>query len=424
MRRLSFPRARIALAYNHQRSINHFSLEREKGEATMSSFDYNSVLAEMDAILKKPGEMSKADSARYDRLDKRAQDLSPENQKMRRARMAALDLELGIRTADNSGASAIENEFREYMRHGQTELLSIESRRQMTRAQGVGVPSSGGYVVPSSFADVLNRTMQKTDGLFEAAGLFESPTGNSFVYPMLDDRSQSASVVGENTTSTEQDFTVAAGVSWGVVPTWRSGMILASTEIVTDSKFDIATIVAESGGVRLARAIGKAHNSDLSSSAPVGVTCASTSAIAASELIDLVASVDPAYVAGGASFLMNLSTYASVLKLVGTSGNFMFPASTVSGDRPSLLGFPVYISPSFPSIAAGAKVASFGNHGRYLRRQVANSLTVKTFIERYATIGQVAYEVYLRADGQLLTAPDVGSPAVSQSPIKLLQMHS
>jgi len=122
---------------------------------------------------------------------------------------------------------------------------------------------------------------------------------------------------------------------------------------------------------------------------------------------------------------MNLSTYAAILKLKGTtSGDYLFPASTNAGNRPTLLGFPVYLSPAMPAMTANAKAITFGNHARFYRRQVQNALTVRVFSERYITSGQIGYESYLRVDGALMKAADYGSPAISQSPVKYLQMHS
>jgi len=54
------------------------------------------------------------------------------------------------------------------------------------------------------------------------------------------------------------------------------------------------------------------------------------------------------------------------------------------------------------AIATGEKAVSFGDHSRFVRRQVRNSLAVKVYIERYAEFGQQAYESFWRVDGNLL----------------------
>jgi len=58
-----------------------------------------------------------------------------------------------------------------------------------------------------------------------------------------------------------------------------------------------------------------------------------------------------------------------------------------------------------------------GDHSRFLRRQVRDSLQVKVLMEKFAQFGQVAYLGFLRIDGALLK----GSGPI---PVQALTMHS
>jgi HK97 family phage major capsid protein len=394
------------------------------------NLEHDALLQEASSILSKE-RLSREDTARAEQLMALADRVDPRAMELRRAKLAVEELSLGLRSEANAAAAEVEREFRQYLIHGRKELLSDKTRMEMSgavaqsRSQALGSGSTGGFIVPASFVNVLESSLIATDPIFAVATLFETETGTAFVHPEVDDQNAAATIVAENSLSVSgPDLTVVAGINWGIVPTWRSGHILASIELAQDSRFDLAGVIARASGIRLARGVGQAFITTLLSSAVAGGTAASQTAVTGDELISLVASLDAAYASSG-SFCMNLSTYAAILKLKGTtSGDYLFPASTNAGNRPTLLGFPVYLSPAMPAMTANAKAITFGNHARFYRRQVQNALTVRVFSERYITSGQIGYESYLRVDGALMKAADYGSPAISQSPVKYLQMHS
>jgi HK97 family phage major capsid protein len=128
--------------------------------------------------------------------------------------------------------------------------------------------------------------------------------------------------------------------------------------------------------------------------------------------VQLTGKVDAAYLQN-ASFLMNRATWITLMQLVGSSGNFMFPVTT---NPPTLLGFPVYFSPSMPSIAAGAQVITFGDHSKFLMREVIGSLVVRTLMELFMLNFQRGYQAFWRVDGGLLVG--------TTNPVAILAMHS
>jgi HK97 family phage major capsid protein len=68
-----------------------------------------------------------------------------------------------------------------------------------------------------------------------------------------------------------------------------------------------------------------------------------------------------------------------------------------------------------PAMTTGLKSVAYGDLSRFFRREVLGSLTVKTLVERYAEVGQIAYEASWRVDGALAKA------ANSPVPVKYLQ---
>jgi HK97 family phage major capsid protein len=381
--------------------------------------DRTSLLSQAHSILQK-NNYTKEDSSKVESLLALADSLVDKSE-LRRATMNARADELG-RPRPIVGTP--DARFSAYLRQGKSaltsdELLRIHPGNERTTviraAEGVGTGSTGGYLVPASFADRFETMLKATDPLFDLALLFETRTGSATGYPILDDTGAAAAIVGENSASSETDE-VFASLAFGACPLWRSGYVRCSNELINDSAFDIEEMVASAAAVRFARGVGAAFVATLLSSAAAGVTTASTTAIAADEIVQLTGKIDSAYLQN-ASFLMLRSTYVALLRLVGSSGNFIFPPAFDAAGRPTILGFPVYFSPSMGAMTAGLKPVTFGDHGKFVRRQVRNSLSVKVLVELYALYYQTAYEVHWRIDGGLLLSG-------SNIPVAALTMHS
>ena len=383
--------------------------------------DRTALLAEADSLLHK-SLFSKEDSARVEQLIALA-DACTDRSELRAATLAQHARELGRPVPIPSQPDA---RFTAYLRQGPS-ALSLEDRRRigiekmtppLRSSQSEGTGSAGGMLVPQSFADVYWAALKATDGLFELATVWESDTGTASPYPVLEDTSQAATVVAENAQSVDGPDLAFAKLDFPQAKTYRSGLIRATVELVQDSKFNLEALVAASAGRRMARGIGAAHTAALLSSAGLGVTAASTTAIAADEIFSLVDSVDPAYGGPNASFLMRRSTYTALLKLKGAgSGNYLFEPEFDGDGIPTLLGFKVFFSPSMGAMTAGQSPISFGDHSRFIFRVVRGSLQAKVFVEREAEFGRVLYETYWRVDGSLLKS------AVT-TPVNVLAMHA
>jgi HK97 family phage major capsid protein len=382
--------------------------------------DRNTYLSQAHQLLQKPGPFSREDSAKVEQLLAMA-DAMVDHDPIRRGAMAQRDAELG-RPARIVGTP--DARFLAYLRQGK-EALTPEERMRIhpgservpgiRAAQGVGSGSTGAYLVPSSFSDTFFSVLKATDAIFYLATPWETPTGSTSGYPILDDTANEAAVVAENTASSEVDTTFAA-LAFGLTPLWRSGYLRCSVELVNDSHFDLESLIAGAAAVRFARGIGAAFITTLLAAAAAGVTTASTTVIAADEIIKLTGTVDSAYLSD-ASFLMQRSTFITLSQLVGSSGNFLFPTAFDAAGRPLILGFPVYFSPSMGAMTAGQQPVTFGSHSHFLQRRVRNSLSIKVLVELFALYAQVGYEAHWRVDGGLLVSG-------SNIPVAALTMHS
>jgi len=375
-----------------------------------------SLLSQANEILQRPS-FSKEDGARCEQLIALADSFTDKDD-LRRETMRSRNRELGRPEPEP------DNRFMAYLRGGKEALPPPERSRihpgretsiRIDAAQGVGSGSTGGYLVPQSFSDRFESILVQTDPIFELATLFTTKNGSASPYPILDDTANSASIVAENSGSSEVEATFAV-LSFGLCPMWRSGYMRCSWELVNDTHFPLEPLIAGAAAVRFARGVGKAFITTLLAAASAGVTTASTTVIAADEIIQLTGKIDAAYLPN-ASFFMLRSTFITLSQLVGSSGNFLFPPMRDEMGRPTLLGFPVYFSPSMGAMTAGLQPVTFGDHSKFVRRQVANSLSVRTLVEIYALNGQTTYEAHWRIDGGLLVSG-------SNIPVTCLTMHS
>jgi HK97 family phage major capsid protein len=376
----------------------------------MNHEERNKLLAEASTLLKKTN-FTREDSSRVESILSLS-DRYVDTTDLKRTVMAQRDRELGRTREAADKTTPVDQEFRDYF-FAPSESMARDMAAQ--RAQSVGTDSAGGYITPQPIADRVEVMLKKTDGLFDASTLFTPPRGTAVNFPVLEDTGHSAAIVTEGSASaTGPDITFAA-VAFGRVSTYRSGIVGVSLELYQDSAYDLGNLIADSVTPAFARGVGAAFTATLLTSASSGVTAGSATVIAPDELYSLIDSVDESYQAN-ASCLMRRSTLTALRKLKTTGGgNYLFPEARDADGYPTLLGYRVYVSPSMGALSTGAKPISFGDHSKFIRRQVANSFTVRRYVERYAELGQITFEAFMRTDGGL-------AKSATTMPVKVLQM--
>ena len=300
--------------------------------------------------------------------------------------------------------------FRRYLEFGPDGI--DETRAQTT------VTSGGGYTVDEQFSRTFDTTAKQYDQLFDVSTRVVTARGGPFQYPVDNDTGQAAAIVTENSGSATNVDVVFDNVAFPKCPNWRSGMIRCPVELVQDSAFPLVTVLAGIFARRFARGVGASFVTALLAAADAAVTSASSSALTGDEVLGLVGAVDPAFMNTG-TFAMNPATLLYLQKLkASTGGSYLIESSTDAAGYPTIFGRRVYCSPSYPTVAGDAKVISFGDHTKFISREVRSSLAVKTYIERFAEYGQVAYEGHWQIQG------DLAKSGAGPLPVRLLQCHS
>lgn len=318
-------------------------------------------------------------------------------------------------SAGEQRATKYESAFNRYLRSGM-EHLDIEQRQLMienqaeARAQGIGTTTAGGFLVPPGFRAVLSEAMKAYGGLMNYANVITTSTGQPLQWPATNDTGNPGSILGENTTIAEVDFTISQRLLGAWV--YTSNLVLVSLQLLQDSAFDLDTWLPSRLGVRIGRAQANHFINGSGTTQPVGIvptaTVGATGAtgetltISYSDLINLEHSIDPAYRGPNCRYVMSDAMLKVLRKLTDQYGRPLWDPIPTVGFPATINGWPYVIDQAMPVPAANAKSLLFGDISLgYIIRQVLDVQAVR-LSERYADALQVGFFAFARADA----APD------------------
>jgi HK97 family phage major capsid protein len=303
-------------------------------------------------------------------------------------------------------------ELRSYLREGR------EARTYS--GMSVATDNAGGFFVPAGyFRDRIFNSLKAADRLFDPSVVtfFESNDGNVLSVPMEDDTETSAAIISENQQSTEGEILTVDRLQLAKAPTWRSKQIVWSMELLQDSAFPAEDVIASVLVSRFQRGIGASNVSTLLTAATSGATSAVGAIVSIDDLLNLMGSVNPSYLASPKCFwLMNFATLISILKLKDSSGRYQIHPRTDANGNILIYEKPVALCPSMPSIAVNQKSVAIGDMSRFFVRTVKNSLKLMKYSETPGLVdnGLFAFEGFMRSNSGLLV------PSGADSPIKYL----
>ena len=318
-----------------------------------------------------------------------------------------------------------QDEIREFLISGKGE------QRGMTE----GSDSAGGFLIAPdySFAQEVAQGLKTYDAIFDLADVETGDNLRPKTYPVADFTLYSDSAIAED----GQFPTLSGGVpTVSQIPLlsstvlgkpsafYRSNACPVSLELASDAYESVEVLLKQIFTLSTARGVGHdliAGSSTAPSAmpglltqAPVKVTAASATLIAAADLEALYFSVDRVYrVQPGAAWLMNDATYLAVRKLTDTTNGR--PLINIVDDRELLLGHPIGISPSMPGLVAGNKAIAFGWMKALKVRRTPSVIKRKTQVTGYIERGQILVTMHSRWASSILQP-------VTANPIALLQM--
>lgn len=271
---------------------------------------------------------------------------------------------------------------------------------------------AGGYLVANEFVRALEIAQVTFGGMLQVCDVIRTATGAEMAWPTSDDSANEGEIIGEDQDATALDPTFGQQI-WRAF-LYSSKVIKVSTSLLEDSAIDLAGELGRMIGERLGRIHNRHFTSGTGANQPRGIvtdaatgkTTASGTAITAEEVIDLIASVDPAYRVN-ARFMAHDSIFFYLRKLKDSQGRFLWDSDIRAGMPDRIWGYPTAINMSMASTVATTNVtALFGDFSKYKVRMV-NGIRLKRLEELFALRDQVGFLAFVRADGKLLT---VGNP--------------
>lgn len=332
----------------------------------------------------------------------------------------------GIAAADSTDDAPEEltekRVFDKFLRFGMSELSSEEralmSKRKNdskeVRAFAQGTGNVGGYTVPQDFRDQLEVALKAYGGMLSATDVMRTDTGAILPMPSFNYTNIVATIVGEGATGSldsSTPFGVANLGAW----TYRSPILPVSYEFLQDSAFGDG-FITQALGLSIARALNAHLTVGTGTGQPRGITIDAVSGkvgitgqtvtVIYDDLVDLIHSIDPAYRASGCQFMMADASLKVIRKLKDSQGRPIFLPGYDGLGKPmgdQVLGYDISINQDLGPMAANAKSILFGRFDKYKTR-IVKDVTLLRLVERYADNLQVAFIVFMRADGRLLDA--------------------
>jgi HK97 family phage major capsid protein len=338
--------------------------------------EIRTLTAEADAISQRTGKITEQEKTRFNFILSRISAVKSGAQADTRSRE---ELQAAAkRVVDETAPYAKPTEVRSYLLTGK----GIKESRTYT-GMNLGTDSAGGFFVPQDMSTKVWTALKQQDRLFdpEVVSFYETDHGNALTVPMTDDTGVSAVIVAENAMSAESEIGTIDRVSLGKVPTWRSKKLIASLELIQDSAFPIEDLISANAARRFSRGIGAANVATLIAGSSSGATSQAAGAVSYVDLMNLLGSVDPSYLASPKCFFaMQFSTLIALYSLKDSTGRPIFKPQTDSNGNFLLLTKPVAITPSMDALTVvTGKPIALGDFSRFLVRTVKGYPQVSIF---------------------------------------------
>ena len=286
-----------------------------------------------------------------------------------------------------------------------------EQRDLLTSSDG-----QGGAVVSQEFSGFLSESLKWFCPLFNYANVRQSTNGRSVKIGRVSDQTHGLTLITEGSSTPVAEVDPSFSSSVVSKDLFTSGVIRFSNQLLSDSFFDLETLLTNLSASRVGRGIetlltlgtvssGTAtpNNPGLLSIAQIATTTSAlASGIGWSDLIETFDALDVAYLPK-AVWLMSskVRNYLAGLE-DSTSRPYFVPAPNADG-LDMLLGKPVVINNSLAQnvTTANSKPILFGNLVAGLQ-VVSSQVRVQTLSERFAEFNESALIVSTRIGSQSL----------------------
>jgi HK97 family phage major capsid protein len=297
-------------------------------------------------------------------------------------------------------------------------IRDIEVRKMNKPTTGAGPE-----LVPQTFLATFELAMLATSPMFAFTDTITTASGEDMLFPVGNDTAVTGVLVteGNDLSSDTQTDPVLERLTLRAYD-YSSRFIRVSQQLQRDAIVDVDQIVATLLGERLGRitmqhatvGTGSSQPQGVVTGSAAGVTAASATAIAVSDVIRLQHSVDPMYRGNGVFMCHDLITQA-VRLLNDTTGRPLWMSGIREGIPDTLLGQPLIYNQYMASTIATTNITMLYGDLSYQKVRRVGSMRLIRAQERFIEFLETGFLGYMGFDSRLARWT-----AAAQCPVKRL----
>lgn len=293
--------------------------------------------------------------------------------------------------------------------------LSQEEAQIIRNTMSTTTGSEGGFTVDPILSSDFIEKMKDYGGMRRVGTTIKTANGVDMSYPTTDGTAEEGEIIAQNTTATDLDITFGT-VGLNVFK-YSSKVVTIPFELLQDTSIDILALIYSRLRMRLGRVQNRHFTVGVGTTEPLGLVTAATvgktgttgqtTSVIYDDLVDVIDSVDLAYLNGGAApkWMFNQATRRVIRKIKDTAGRPIWTPSYdggISGKfSDQLLGFDVELNNHMASMAANAKPIAFGKLDEYIMRDAMEMQFFRFDDSAYTKKGQVGFMAWMRSGGNL-----------------------
>ena len=368
----------------------------------------------VDAAQKEGRSLNAEEKSKFDAMEADARSIKEQIDTLERAAELKKELASNAEARQAAPKATRKGAFEKYLRNGMGALTaderSIMGELRGTSTQIAGTDSLGGFLVPQDFSNELDMASLFTGEVERLAKKLNTAGGALLDYPTINDTATDANLTSEAAAVTIQDMTFANAQLSAYN---YASQVRVSMQLLQDNAFDLNAFLAESMGERIARATNAAFTTGTGSSQPQGIitgatlgnTASSATAIASSDILELIHSIDPSYRNKPSFGLMAHDNVVAAIRSLGLNSANDFPVfipSMEAGQPDKLFGYNVYYNNDMASaITTGQKTLLAADFSKFVVRSAGGVQFVR-LNERYMDELEVGFVAYARKDSKVL----------------------
>ena len=358
-------------------------------------------MALVDNAQKEGRSLNAEEQQKFDAMESDARSMMTQIETLERAADMKKELAANAEAREAAPKQSRTAIFGKYLKRGLAGL-NAEERAQLTTTG-----AAGGFLVPEGFSGVLDVASEFTGEVERLSKKLDTASGNPLDYPTVNDTGNDAAIASEGAATTATDMTFG-NVTFNSYN--YTSLVRVSKQLIDDAGFNLDSFLVEASGERVARATNIDFTTGNGTDKPKGIVAesvegavvATSGALVAQDILNLIHSVDPSYRNKSSFGLMCSGTIMALIQKLGVGSSNDFPIfipSMTAGEPDKLFGYNVYYNNDMETdLDATDKVLLAADFDKYVVHR-AGGINLIRLDERYMDEMEVGFLVSARRDG-------------------------